>query len=349
VPPRRLRSPYWHRDTHSLYVGDAREVLAEMPDRSADCIVTSPPYWGKRDYGMARQYGREPDPASYVATLRATFTEARRVLADDGTCWLNLGDSYSASGGGPTGLHAYLGRHLGQPMAADVPAKNLLGLPWRVAFALQDDGWILRNAIIWHKPNAMPESVSDRASTRYETLFLLVKQQRYFFDLDPIREPLVRPEALREPNVIGGANKGRQAGIGATARRRGHSVYGKYLPDRTNAPVWRGTGLAATGSGHNAHHSRGKNPGDVWSIPTRPLREAHFAAFPVGIPLRAIAAGCPTGGVVLDPFSGAATTGLAARRLGRSYIGIDLNAEFHRIGLRRLGLDRPDADEGRAA
>jgi hypothetical protein len=171
VPPRRLRSPYWHRDTYRLYVGDAREVLAEMPDHSADCIVTSPPYWGKRDYGMARQYGREPDPASYVATLRATFTEARRVLADDGTCWLNLGDSYSASGGGPTGLHTYLGRHLGQPSPAGVPAKNLLGLPWRVAFALQEDGWILRNAIVWHKPNAMPESVRRPAQLPLRAAF----------------------------------------------------------------------------------------------------------------------------------------------------------------------------------
>ena len=159
MPPRRLRSPYWHRDTHRLYVGDAREVLAEMPDGSADCIVTSPPYWGKRDYGMAHQYGRESDPVGYVATLRATFTEARRVLADDGTCRLNLGDSYSGSGGGPTG------RSLPWPSSWAAPggrpaAKSLLGLPWRVAFALQDDGWILRNAIVWHKPNAMPESRS---------------------------------------------------------------------------------------------------------------------------------------------------------------------------------------------
>ena len=189
TPPPHPRAPYWRYTTSTLYVGDAREVLAEMPDGSADCIVTSPPYWGKRDYRVAGQYGHEPDPAAYVDTLRETFAEARRVLANDGTCWLNLGDSYSAGGGGATGLHAYLGRNLAAHRDADLPPKNLLGLPWRVAFALQDDGWILRNAIVWHKPNAMPESVRDRLNCRYELMFLLVKQPSYWFDLDPIRIP----------------------------------------------------------------------------------------------------------------------------------------------------------------
>ncbi|HEX3962063.1 MAG TPA: site-specific DNA-methyltransferase [Trebonia sp.] len=329
VPPRRLRSPYWHRDTHSLYVGDAREVLAEMPDRSADCIVTSPPYWGKRDYGMARQYGREPDPASYVATLRATFTEARRVLADDGTCWLNLGDSYSASGGGPTGLHAYLGRHLGQPMAADVPAKNLLGLPWRVAFALQDDGWILRNAIIWHKPNAMPESVRDRLNCRYELLFLLVKQAAYWFDLNPIRIPpaTVRPTTTRPPG------------------RRDAGRPGKYGPH-----VRQVTGASRYGPGRARRvHPNGRNPGDVWAIPTRPYAGPHFAAFPLDLPVRCIAAGCKPGGTVLDPFTGSGTTGLAARQLRRAFTGIELSPAFAALAADRLTqAARPDDPGGRS-
>src|SRR5580692_9993839 len=173
----------------TLHVGDARAVLSQMPAGSANCIVTSPPYWGKRDYGVAGQYGHEDSPAAYVATMREVFREARRVLADDGTCWLNLGDSYSASGGGATGMHAYLGPHITTHRAASLSAKNLLGIPWRVAFALQDDGWILRNAIVWHKPNAMPESVRDRLNCRYELIFLLVKSRHYWFDLDPIREP----------------------------------------------------------------------------------------------------------------------------------------------------------------
>src|ERR1700722_16165851 len=155
----------------TLHVGDARTVLAAMPDQSANCIVTSPPYWGKRDYGVPGQYGHEDTPAAYVETMRGVFREARRVLADDGTCWLNLGDSYSGSQGGPGGKHAYLGAHAAAHPAAGAHAKNLLGLPWQVAFALQEDGWILRNAIVWHKPNAMPESVRDRPSCRHGPVF----------------------------------------------------------------------------------------------------------------------------------------------------------------------------------
>ena len=182
TPP--AESPPW-----ALYVGDSQAVLDGMPAQSANCIVTSPPSWGKRDYGVAGQYGHEDSPAAYIETMRNVFREARRVLADDGTCWLNLGDSYSASGGGATGMHAYLGEHITTHRVTGMHAKNLLGLPWRVAFALQDDGWILRNAIVWHKPNAMPESVRDRLSCRHELLFLLVKQPAYWFDLDPIRVP----------------------------------------------------------------------------------------------------------------------------------------------------------------
>jgi DNA modification methylase len=307
-----------------------------------------------------RQYGLEATPEDYVDTLRAVFAQLRRVLIDTGTVWLNLGDSYSAtpprrahnarhaSGATTAGLleksvgHAYRTRA--------VPRKNLWGMPWRVVFALQDDGWILRNAIIWHKPNAMPEPVHDRLSTRYEMLFLFTAQQRYWFDLDAIREPLARPEALGQDIVIGGSRKGHHAGIESTARRRGQSTDGKYSTTEAFTTRHPGSALGPTGHRHTAAHPRGRNPGDVWSIPTRPLREAHFAAFPIDIPLRAIASGCPPSGTVLDPFSGAATTALAARQLGRLYIGIDLNPQFHAIGLRRLGLDAgPAHGESRAA
>ena len=191
---------YWSNPAATLHAGDARDVLTAMPDGSADCIVTSPPYWAKRDYGVAGQYGCEPDPAGYVATLRAMFSEARRVLADDGTCWLNLGDSYSAGSATPSGKHAYIGPGLMGRHAPGMEAKNLLGLPWRVALALQDDGWIIRNAIVWHKPNAMPESVRDRLNCRYELVFLLVKSRHYWFDLDPIRRAARhRPDACALP------------------------------------------------------------------------------------------------------------------------------------------------------
>ncbi|MFE0024131.1 DNA-methyltransferase [Amycolatopsis sp. NPDC059021] len=405
--PQPTHTVHYQDESVTLYTGDATTTLASLPDSSVDCVVSSPPYWGLRDYGTGTwvrgdpdcahraaagrggnvpqskhprlaypasaahrggvpqrcrrcgarreddQHGLEPTPQDYIDRLRGVFDELHRVLADTGTVWLNLGDSYATD---PLGRsdHAMRastvsGRSAAEPLRESVrragarrtgvlPRKNLVGMPWRVAFALQADGWILRNAIVWHKPNAMPESVRDRLSNRYEMLFLLVKQQRYFFDLDPIREPLARPEALGEGIVIGGVHKGRRAGIDATARRRGNSVYGKYHdtdPFPAKAP---GEAMRPTGSQHTAAHERGKNPGDVWSVTTRPLREAHFAAFPVDIPLRCIAAGCPEGGAVLDPFSGAATTGMAARRLGRSYIGIDLNPDFHDIGLRRLNL-----------
>jgi site-specific DNA-methyltransferase (cytosine-N4-specific) len=297
-----------------------------------------------------RQYGLEPTPQDYVNTLRAVFAQVRRVLVDTGTIWLNLGDSYSAQPPGHATDAMRRSTLSGKSAAATlrdsvraadvdrsqlVPRKNLLGMPWRVALALQSDGLILRNAIVWHKPNAMPESVTDRLSARYEMLFLFAKQQRYWFDLDPIREPLVRPEALGEGIVIGGA-KGRHAGIDATERRRGHTVYGKYRDTTPFARQRPGEAVRTNGRRHATTHPHGKNPGDVWRLPTRPLRAAHFAPFPVDIPLRCIAAGCPPDGVVLDPFSGAATTGVAARQLGRAFIGVDLNPRFHDIGIDRL-------------
>ncbi|WP_275560580.1 DNA methyltransferase [Streptomyces sp. 5-6(2022)] len=403
--------PYYADDSVTLYIGDTVEVLRDLPDDCADCVVTSPPYWGLRDYGTGtwtggnpscahstgrgtnatqrkhpsllypastahrggdprtclrcgavredRQYGLETTPEDYVDHLRAVFAELRRVVAETGTVWLNLGDSYSSTPPGhtdnPMGKSTLDGRSAlarlrDSVQRADVdrtgviPRKNLFGMPWRVAFALQADGWILRNAVIWHKPNAMPESVRDRLSNRYEMLFLLVQQPRYFFDLNPIREPLARPEALGEGIVIGGANKGRRGGIDATARRRGSSIYGhgKYTDTDAFPGDGPGAALRPTGQQHTAAHRKGKNPGDVWTLATRPLRAAHFATFPIDIPLRCIAAGCPPGGRVLDPFSGAATTGLAARQLGRSYLGIDLQMTFHDIGLDRLGLPRPD-------
>jgi site-specific DNA-methyltransferase (cytosine-N4-specific) len=306
----------------TLYIGDARAVLAGMPDRSANCIVTSPPYWGKRDYGVAGQYGHEETPQAYVDTLRETFSEAHRVLADDGTCWLNLGDSYSASGGGATGLHAYLGPHITTHQVAELPAKNLMGLPWRVAFALQDDGWILRNAIIWHKPNAMPESVRDRLSCRHELVFLFAKQPTYWFDLDPIRIPPA--ESTRRET---GARRTRPPGRPYSCTRP--PKYGLGTPEVTTARRYGGRR-------HTRGHPNGRNPGDVWSIPTRPYKGPHFAAYPIDLPLRCIAAGCRPGGTVLDPFAGSGTTGLAAIQLDRRFTGIDLSPDFARLASRRL-------------
>lgn len=332
--------PYWHDSASALYLGDARDVLADMSDGSADCVVTSPPYWGKRDYGMARQYGREPDLEAYVATLRGVFAEARRVLADNGTCWLNLGDSYSTGGGAKTGLHAYLGPHLTAHKVPGMSAKNLLGLPWRVAFALQDDGWILRNAIVWHKPNAMPESVKDRLNCRHELIFLLVKQAAYWFDLDPIRIP----SAAAAPGRPCGT-PGRPGSDHPPSRRRRDARPPKYGPHTRQV-------TAASRYGDTRHrrtHPLGRNPGDVWAIPTRPYHGPHFAAYPIDLPLRCIAAGCKPGGTVLDPFTGTGTTGLAALQLGRRFTGIELSPAFAALTAERLrhaAIREPDGSEG---
>ncbi|MEU5859753.1 site-specific DNA-methyltransferase [Nonomuraea sp. NPDC047529] len=325
-----LREPYWSDGQAAIYHGDARQVLAEMPTGSVDCIVTSPPYWGLRHY-CDGQYGQEPTAEAYVETLRSALAEARRVLADDGTCWLNLGDVYAANSDGCARGADYNPRQpLVRPKARwSVAPKNLLGMPWRVAFALQGDGWILRNAIVWHKPNAMPQSVRDRLSNRYELIFLLVKQRHYGFDLDPIREPYTGDRPLTRRARSGGH---RPNSI-ATAWPPG----GKYgMTGRDAAGARHGAAMRPTGQRHAACHPGGRNPGDVWSIPTRPLRAAHFAAFPIDIPLRAIAAGCRPGGKVLDPFMGSGTTGIAAQQLGRDFVGIELNEPFIRLAVGRL-------------
>ena len=311
-------TPYYSDDQTTLYHGDALSALTTLMDGSVDCIVTSPPYFGLRDYGVDGQIGAESSPAEFVAALVAVFREARRVLADDGTLWLNLGDSYS--GGNRTSYDTAGGKtrargHNAERPLTGIPGKNLLGIPWRVAFALQDDGWILRNDIIWAKPNAMPESVTDRLSTKHEHLFLFSKSRRYWFDLDPIREVVVteRHEALawgRDEQGVPGQKP-------------------QHRPGRAS-----GTNLQVTGRRHRAQDASGRNPGDVWIIPTQPFGEAHFAVFPLEIPRRAIAAGCKPAGVVLDPFSGSGTTGKAAAELGRRYVGIDLNRDYLDLSLR---------------
>lgn len=348
---------FWRDARATLHLGDALAVLATLPDESADCIVTSPPYWAKRDYGMPGQYGLESSPTAYVETLQSVFREAWRVLADDGTCWLNLGDCYSEGRTTPAGLHGYPVRWLVAGPAAAVAAKNLLGLPWRVAFALQDDGWILRNAIVWHKTNAMPQSVRDRMSNRYELIFLLAKSRHYWFDLDPIRVAHARHTPAGPCTARTGTS--RPGGIPATRRHPGNGKPsgthpGSGRPNGTRPGTRRLKYGAHTRQVIGAHrypdgrcHPNGRNPGDVWAIPTRPYRGAHFAAFPIDLPTRCIKAGCKPGGMVLDMFCGAGTTGIAAVQLGRHFTGIELNPAFAALAAERLRhAAEPDTGDG---
>ena len=310
--------PYFTDEQATLYLGDALTALQSLPDASINCCVTSPPYFGLRDYGVDGQLGSEPSPSEYVAALIAVFSEVRRVLADDGTLWLNLGDSYYSGKGSPTQPDAknearrLPRRVLDQPGAEWGRPKSLLGIPWRVAFALQDAGWILRNDVIWAKPNGMPESVTDRLSTKHEHLFLFAKSRRYWFDLDPIREEAATADR-------DGARRSYAHGSASSMNGGEHQVM--------SGPF---AGLPL--------NPKGRNPGDVWTIPTQPFTEAHFAVFP---------AGCKPGGVVLDPFSGSGTTGLAAAELGRRYVGIDLNRDYLELSLRtRLSQPSLTAEVG---
>lgn len=346
-------TPYYADDSVTLWHGKAADVLPALCAGSVDCIVTSPPYYRLREYGVPGQLGAEDSPAQYVEALVATLHEARRVLADDGTLWLNLGDSYaSAPGqgrGGGSQLRgrkhspAQLGRStVGRKASVDLPRKSLLGIPWRVALALQDDGWLLRSEIIWSKTNHMPESVRDRPTSAHEQVFLLAKREHYYYDADAIAEDSAtdRPQLLRARTIA------REAGLTtehlAAIRAVGMSDAGKA------AVVQSGAGRNSEDAQRLATEAKAvlggyyrefltasaRNARDVWTIPTTPFPGAHFATFPVALPERCLLAGSRPGGTVLDPFSGSGTTGLAAARHGRRYVGIDINADYLDLSLR---------------
>lgn len=349
-------SAYYSDDSIELYHGKNVDILPGLAAGSVDCVVTSPPYFGLRDYGVDGQYGAEATPAEFVENLRATFAEVWRVLADDGTLWLNLGDSYAGSWGAqgksPQGLHSKVlaaraynrkttrtgSRREGMPAA-----KNLVGMPWRTAFALQDDGWILRNSIIWHKVTAMPHPVKDRLSGRHENIFLFSKSRRYYFNLDAIREPLKhkRPQRARAEHLAreGGLttehiNAIRSVGI--TDVGRGAAVQTGTGNNRPEVRELAAEAKRVLGGYYREFMTpeKGKNPGDVWSIPAQPFPDAHFATYPPEVPRRCILAGCKPGGTVLDPFHGSGTTGMVARQHRRPYVGIELSAEYLDLSLR---------------
>lgn len=323
-------SLYYTDDAVTLHHGHALDVLRTLPDRSVNCVVTSPPYFGLRDYGTPDQIGLEASPSAYVETMRALFAEVRRVLADDGTLWLNLGDSYAS---GEVERHDYAdgskikrgsqnGRRYSS-LKTGLRHKNLLGIPWRVAFALQDDGWILRNDIIWAKPNGMPESVTDRLSTKHEHVFMFSKKPRYWFNLDPIREATVYPPGAP---ALSFDRDSKECDVPGQSMRQHRAGKRPKLEGRNPQAL-------EFGGKHDGSHPRGKNPGDVWSIPTSPFPGAHFAVMAPELARRCVLAGCPEGGTVLDPFSGVGTTGMVATANGRRYIGIDNNVETLALSL----------------
>lgn len=297
-----------------ILTGDCRTVLQTLADESVNCVVTSPPYFGLRDYGMDGQIGLEPTPDAFVVEMVAVFREVRRVLRKDGTLWLNLGDSYAGGGrgGGAEGCkqRTNAGSLLGPKKAPDgLKPKDLMGIPWRVAFALQADGWWLRQDIIWHKPNPMPESITDRCTKAHEYLFLLTKGERYAFDAKAIAETCV--------STAPAGNK-----VSATKGRIGG-----------------GGGWDASPKSDRSIPADGRNKRSVWTVQSSPFPEAHFATFPPDLIEPCIKAGCPVGGTVLDPFGGAGTTGLVADRLSRNAILIELNPTYATMARDRLARD----------
>jgi site-specific DNA-methyltransferase (adenine-specific) len=310
-----------------VLTGDCRETLKTLPDGSVNCCVTSPPYFGLRDYGHDGQIGLEQTPADFVEQLVSVFREVKRALRDDGTLWLNLGDSYAAQRGGThqpaetlaggkngkteQGANVNRDRHDGYnptrfASRIGLKHKDLIGIPWRVAFALQADGWYLRQDIIWHKPNPMPESVTDRCTKAHEYIFLLSKSARYFYDSEAIQEP--------STGLTGG-----KFGSGGKEVGRLRQDAGRDRPEDDGF----------------------RNKRSVWTVNTRPYKSAHFATFPPDLIRPCILAGCPAGGTVLDPFGGSGTTGQVAIEEGRKAILCELNPEYVKLIDRRIGEVTP--------
>jgi len=358
-------------DINKIYEGDVLQVLKTFPDESIDCCVTSPPYWGLRDYGTAtwiggdcncdhkqylgghgddsmkqvssngtqmynykdickkcgavrqdKQIGLEKTPEEYVQTMVVIFNEVKRVLKKEGTLWLNLGDSYCGSGSkgdlkdpehpeGRNGLSVALNNRI-----EGMKPKDLVGIPWMTAFALRSAGWYLRQDIIWHKPNPMPESVTDRCTKSHEYIFLLSKSNKYYFDqiLEPYTEPMNR--------------------------------WGGDELVANNESMWdEGTGQSTYRDRNMRPNPDGKNKRSVWTVNTRPYKEAHFATFPEELIIPMIKAGCPENGVVLDPFMGAGTTGLVCKKLNRNYVGIELNPKYIEIAEKRIADSDKEPEE----
>ena len=306
---------------------DCLMALRELPADSVHCCVTSPPYYALRDYGMDAQIGREDTPEEYIGRLVAVFRELKRVLRPDGTFWLNIADTYCGTGSkgacadpkNPKGRNGQ-----GVSIARQVVGckqKDLIGIPWLLAFALRADGWYLRSDIIWCKANPMPESCKDRPSRCYEHVFLLTKSKQYFYDAAAIAEPIAPTSAARY--------------------RGGRSANSKYSSEVPGQGKVQNINKARSGGYYDdALIPTTRNKRDVWHINTVPYKGGHFATFPPKLAETCILAGCPKGGIVIDPFFGSGTTGLAAQALGRRYIGIELNADYCALARARIGGEK---------
>jgi DNA modification methylase len=340
--------------SYEVRQGCALEVLRSLPDASVKCCVTSPPYYGLRDYGLPPStwadgwvgcLGMEPSPDQFVAHCVELFRDVRRVLEDDGTLWLNLGDSYGGAKTSrpqtntttrngervrmPRGATPSDGRAAALCHAGTQRPKDLIGIPWRAAFALQADGWYLRSDIIWHKPNPMPESVRDRPTKAHEYLFLLAKSERYFYDAKAIEEPATYsgPNGAQLSPYSQNLQRKVDRRVG-TPRTRDYEGAAEDFGDQTSA--------SRRNAGNAFGNGLTKNKRDVWTLGSEPFADAHFAVMPTALAEPCVQAGSAPGDTVLDPFCGSGTTGVVALRHGRKFLGIELNPEYAEMARRRI-------------
>ena len=352
---------------NKIYTGDAEKVLSDFPEDSIDCCITSPPYFGLRDYGVDGQIGLENSPEDYIERLLDVFNQVYRVLKATGTFWLNIGDSYAGSG------HGYLSEIKGKQATnkgtlfmenrkpSSVPiglkSKDLIGIPWMLAFALRSKGWYLRQEIIWHKPNPMPESVRDRCTKSHESIFLLTKSPKYYFDYEAIMEPANYDG--RKDTTAKGSPKYMQI-PGVPVQNLANGIHERW-PNRIRGYASKDNEQTGKPDQHHGIHIRprlfgsknqtgterndignvwldkpARNKRDVWIVPTRPFKGSHFATFPPDLIKDCIKAGCPPEGIVLDTFFGSGTTGIVAKQLDRYYVGIELNPDYVKMAERRL-------------
>ena len=351
---------------NQILVGDVLEKLKEIPDQYINTVVTSPPYWGLRDYGLPPTewpdgwigcLGLEPTPEIYVSHICMVFREIRRVLRDDGTIWVNLGDSYAQKGGRQMSDEEYekrvkraklTGCNVGGWGASEnrgqgaygraantavsgLKPKDLVGIPWMIAFALRADGWYLRQDIIWHKPNPMPESVTDRCTKAHEYIFLLSKNRKYYYDAEAIRESQCEYENNRRLRE-------RRQGLDTVYELQREGNTGLQDPGKTGA-------LKSVKARHDLAVLGTRNKRSVWTVSTKPFPGAHFATFPPDLIEPCILAGCPCDGIVLDPFFGSGTVGLVALKNARNYIGIELNPDYAEMARNRIEYGTVDEEK----
>lgn len=338
-------------ETDKIYQGDSLEVLKTFEDNSIDCCVTSPPYYALRNYGVNGQIGLEETPEKYIERLTAVFMEVYRVLKPNGTLWLNIGDSYNGSGGNhkegqknDTGFQGALGVRCGGKGARvkGLKPKDLIGVPWMLAFSLRNAGWYLRQDIIWAKNSCMPESVKDRCTKSHEYIFLMSKSQKYYFDYEAIQEEATGYDGRKDTMMKGSKKYDTQIMPNQSVQSMAKNGHERWKFKSKNCQY--------DGQRPNSMHLKRefgmtdevypvRNKRDVWSINVKPCKEAHFATYPEELVAPCILAGCPQGGIVLDPFMGSGTTGIVANKLCRHYVGIELNPEYVEMAERRIKLE----------